>query len=132
MTKADKKRLNVFLPKGLHRILKIYWPMCTTNKGTKIRAENELISKQVARRRWAWLVLDLRTDNLLHVRIALTWVPEKKTEGTEVDSGRQGEEQRKGCLRRNYWCSSITLKTWDYFILSRNFWNRKNVLEYFN
>jgi len=67
VTKADEKKLNVFLHKGLHRILKIYWPMRITNEETEIRGENEPISKQVARRRRAWLGLVLKMDHLLHV-----------------------------------------------------------------
>ena len=38
----------------------------------------ETISKQVARRRWAWLGHVLRMDHHSHPRIALTWVPEGK------------------------------------------------------
>jgi len=55
----------------------------------------------------------------------------QKTEGIGVDPERQAEEQRKGFVRRNGWCSSIKLNRCDYFILSSNFWKRKNVIEHF-
>ena len=83
MTKTDeKKKLDVFLHKSLHknlrRILKVYWPMKITNEEIRKRAGIETISKQVASRRSSWLRHVLRMDHHSHPRIALTWVPEGK------------------------------------------------------
>ena len=72
------KKPDAFLHKSLRRILKIYWPMRTTNEAIRARAGMETISKQVARRRWTWLGHVLRMDHHSHPRIALTWVPEGK------------------------------------------------------
>ena len=74
----DEKKLDAFLHKSLHRILKIYWPMRITNEEIRARAGMETISKQVARRRWTWLGHILRMDHHSYPRIALTWVPEGK------------------------------------------------------
>ena len=52
--------------------------MRVTNEEIRARAGLETISKQVARRRWAWLGHVLRMDHHSHPRIALTWVPEGK------------------------------------------------------
>ena len=76
MIQADVEKLNVLLYMSLHRILKIYWPMCITNEEIEIRAEIQAISKHMARRRWAWPGQALRIDHHFHVRITLTWLPE--------------------------------------------------------
>ena len=78
MTKTDEQKLDAFLHKSLRRLFKIYWPMRVTNEEIRARAGLETISKQVARRRWAWLGHVLRMDHYSHPRIALTWVPEGK------------------------------------------------------
>ena len=83
MTKTDeKKKLDVFLHKSLHkslrRILKVCWPMRITNEEIRTRAGIETISKPVARGRWSWLGHVLRMDHHSHPRIALTWVPKGK------------------------------------------------------
>ena len=75
MTKANEKKLDVFLHESLCRTLNIYWPMRITNEEIRIRAGIEPISKQVARRRWTRLRMT-RIDHHFHLRIALTWVPE--------------------------------------------------------
>ena len=54
MTQTDEKKLDAFLHKSLRRILKIYWPMRITNEEIRRRTGMETISRQVARRRWAW------------------------------------------------------------------------------
>jgi len=41
----DEKKLDAFLHKSLHRILKIYWPMRITNEEIRARAGMETISK---------------------------------------------------------------------------------------
>ena len=51
---------------------------CGWQTQSRARAGLETISKQVARRRWAWLGHVLRMDHYSHPRIALTWVPEGK------------------------------------------------------
>lgn len=49
MSKADEKKLDVFLHKS--RILKIYWLILVTNEEIRTKAEIEPISKQVARKK---------------------------------------------------------------------------------
>ena len=66
MTKTDEKKLDAFLHKSLRWMFKIYWPMRVTNKEIRRRAGLEPISKQVARRRWAWLGHVLRVDHYSH------------------------------------------------------------------
>lgn len=94
MTRADEKKLNVFLHKGLHRILKIYLSMRKTNEETEIKAESEPVSKQGAKKSWKLLGLILRMDHLLHVRIARTWLPENRR-----NRGRPGKTSRRTAER---------------------------------
>ena len=78
MAQTDEKKLDAFLLKRIRRILKIYWPMCTTNDEIRRRTGKETISSQIARKRWAWLGHFLRMDHNSHPGTALTWVPEGK------------------------------------------------------
>ena len=62
----------------------------------------ETISRQVARRRWAWLGHVLRMDHNLHPRTALTWVPDgKKKRGRPRETWRRTVERelKAGDLR---------------------------------
>ena len=60
--------------KSLRRILKIYWPMQTTNEEIRARAGME-------------------TDHHSHPRIALTWVPEgKRKRGRPRETWRRAVE----------------------------------------
>ena len=78
ITQTDEKKLDGFLHKSLRLILKAYWPMRITNEEIWIRTGMETISRQVTRRRWAWLGHVLKIDLKSHPRIALTWVPQGK------------------------------------------------------
>ena len=66
MTQTDEKKLDTFLHKSLRRILKIYWPMHITNEEIRRGTGIETISRQVARRRLAWLGHVLRIDHNSH------------------------------------------------------------------
>lgn len=94
VTQTEEKKLDTFLHKSLRRILKIHWPMRITNEEIRRRTGIETISRQVARRRWAWLGHVLRMDHNSHPRIALAWV-----KGRGVNRGRRGAELWKGSSR---------------------------------
>ena len=89
MTKTDEQKLDAFLHKSLGQLFKIYWPMQVTNEEIRARAGLETISKQVARRRWAWLGHVLRMDHYSHPRIAQHGC--LRANGKGVDRARLGE-----------------------------------------
>ena len=77
-TKRDAAKLNVFLHKSLRRIMKIYWPMKTSNEEIRNRANISTISEQVFRRRWKFIGHILRMDPSNHPKTTLTWAREGK------------------------------------------------------
>jgi len=78
--------------------------MRITNEAIRARAGMEIISKQVARRRWMWLGHVLRMDHHSHPQIALTWVPEGK-----LKRGRPHETWRRTVERE---LEKEGLRTW--------------------
>ena len=76
VTKTISNKLDVFQNRCLRRILQIYWPNTITNEELHRRAEIELISTQVKRRRWRWIGHVLRQQTTALTRIALRWTPD--------------------------------------------------------
>ena len=70
MTKRDANMLDVFLHKSLRRIMKIYWPMKTSNEEIRNRANISTISEQIFRRRWKFISHILRRDPGKHSKTA--------------------------------------------------------------
>ena len=76
MTNLDATKLHVFLHKSLRRIMKIYWPMKTSNEEIRNRANISTISEQIFRWRWKFIGHILRMDPSKHPKTTLTWAPE--------------------------------------------------------
>ena len=97
---VDATKLDVFLHKSLRRIMKIYWPMKTSNEEIRNRANISTISEQIFRRRWKFIGHILRMDPSKHLKTALTWAPEGRRRrgrlGAELPRGR---EQLWGSVR---------------------------------
>ena len=74
-TKNDTTKLDVFLPKKLRRIMKIYWPMKVSNllnEEIRIWVNISNISEQIYRRCWRFIGHILRLDANQHPEKALT------------------------------------------------------------
>ena len=72
MTKLDATKLDVFLHKSLRRILKIYWPMKTSNEEIRNWTNISTISEQIFWQRWKFIGHILRMDPSKHPKMALT------------------------------------------------------------
>ena len=106
MTQTDEKKRDAFLHKSVRPILKIYWPMQITNEEIRRRTGMETISRQVAKRRWAWLGHVLKMDHNSHPRTALTWVPEgKRKRGRPRETWRRTVEKE---LKKRTWAEAAS------------------------
>ena len=76
MTKRDATKLDVFLHKSLRRIMKIYWPMKTSNEEIRNRASISTINEQIFRRCWKFIGHIFRIEPSKHPKTALTWALE--------------------------------------------------------
>jgi len=104
MTKADEKRLDIFLHKCLRRILKVHWSMRVPNDEIRRRAGIKKNSTQVQRRRWKWIghVLCMAPNQNPHV--ALSWAPSgKRSRGRPRETWRRTVEKE---------CVELGLTSW--------------------
>ena len=104
MTKQDANKLDVFLHKSLRRIMKIYWPMKTSNEEIRNRANISTISEQIFRRRWEFVGHILRMDPSKHPKMALTWAPEgRRSRGRPKETWRRTAEKERTALGFSSW-----------------------------
>lgn len=104
MTKRDATKLDVFLHKSLRRIMKIYWPMKTSNEEIRNRANIDTISEQIFRRRWKFIGHILRMDPSKHPKTALTWAPEgRRSRGRPKETWRRTAEKERAALGFSSW-----------------------------
>ena len=112
MTLGDEQRLDVFLHKCLRRILRIFWPMMVSNEELQRRAQTELISKQVRRRRWKWIGHVLRMNQDRTPSVALTWAPEgKRKRGRPKETWRRTVEKERNKLGFGSWAETRKVAT---------------------
>ena len=104
MTKLDATKLDVFLHKSLRRIMKIYWPMKTSNEEIRNRANISTISEQIFGRRWKFIGHILRMDPSKHPKTALTWAPEgRRRRGRPKETWRRTAERERAALGFGSW-----------------------------
>ena len=97
MAKGDEAKLDTFQHKWLRRLLKIYWPMRVSNEEVRKRANTDIISDLVRKRRLTLIGHVLRMDNTCLPRVALTWAPEGKRK-----RGRP-KKRKEGLWKKGEW-----------------------------
>ena len=109
MTKADEKKIDIFLHKCIRRILKIRWPMKISNEELRQKTRMQQASKEVKRRRWKWIGHVLRMEPSRHPRIALTWKPQgKRKRGRPKETWRMTTERERQQLGLTSWSEART------------------------
>ena len=104
MAKGDEVKLDTFRNKWLRRLLKIYWPMRVSNEEVRKRANNDIISELVRKRRLTWIGHVLRMDNSCLPRVSLTWAPEgKRKRGRPKETWRRTVEKGRMAIGFNSW-----------------------------
>ena len=104
MTKRDANKLDVFLHKSVRRIMKIYWPMKTSNEEIRNRVNISTISEQILRRRWKFIGHIPRMDPSKHPKNALIWAPEgRRRHGKSKETWRRTSEKERTALGFSSW-----------------------------
>eukprot|EP00064_Thunnus_orientalis_P021237 superscaffoldBa00006320_g21395 len=91
-TEGLTSKIQVFVNKCLHYILKLWWPTKTTNEELWRITNQESIATTIKRRKWNWIGHTLRKDSNNITRQALDYNPQGK---------------RKAGRPRNTWRHSI-------------------------
>ena len=80
------------------------WPMRVSNEEVGRRANTEIVSELVRKRRWTWIGHVLRMDNSCLPRVALTWAPEgKRKRGRPKETWRRTVEKERIAMGFNSW-----------------------------
>ena len=107
MTKADEKRLDLFLHKCLRRILKVHWPMGVSNDEIRRRTGIEKIGTHLRGRRWKWIGHVLRMAPSRNPHVALTWAPSgKRKRGPPKETWQRTVEKGRAELRLSSWAAA--------------------------
>ena len=87
------KTMQTFFNTSLRRIYNIRWPEMTPNEELWERAGQELVAKQILKRKWGWIGHTLRKPASSTTRQALSWNPQgKRTRGRPRNSWRRDTE----------------------------------------
>ena len=75
---SSDKRVQSFINKCLHRIIRILWPNCISNQELWQQTNKLHPSLQIRKRKWTWIGHTLRKDPSSFTRHALKWNPQGK------------------------------------------------------
>ena len=100
----DETKLDVFLPKSLRKLMKIFWPMKISNEEIQNRANISTINVQIFRRCWKFIGHILGMDSNKHPKTALTWAPEGRRSRGRPKLKRLGAETHR--YKEQLWVSS--------------------------
>ena len=94
LTGADELTLDRFHRVCLKKIMKIRWPMKSSNEELYRLTSTKPVSETIRERRWRYIGHTLRREPSSHVRVALTWKPEgRRKKGRPRDTWRRTVER---------------------------------------
>ena len=94
VTGTDDLRLDRFHRVCLKKIMKIRWPMKSSNEELYRLTSTKPVSETIRERRWRYIGHILRREPSSHVRVALTWKPEgRRKKGRPKETWRRMVER---------------------------------------
>ena len=120
-TKDVTKKLQVFVNRGLRKILGIYWPKVISNKDLWNAAGVQQLENKILERKWRWIGHTLRKPNNSIPKEALEWNPQGKRKrgrpattwrrsvhNEAIRVGKTWEEMKKEAPNRVRWRKLVT------------------------
>ena len=102
-TKTTSSKLQVFINRGLRKVLGIHWPKRISNEGLWKTTEVRKVDNIILERKWKWIGHILRKPNNNIPKEALDWNPQgKRKRGRPVTTWRRSVHKEALLIGKNW------------------------------